>query len=80
MESARNWLDYRRRAMSRTLIIVGLLIVGLGLAWPWLGRIGLGRLPGDIILERENFTFYFPITTGLLLSMLLSLLLWFLGR
>lgn len=66
--------------MSRTLIIVGLLIVGLGLAWPWLGRIGLGRLPGDIILERENFTFYFPITTGLLLSMLLSLLLWFLGR
>jgi hypothetical protein len=66
--------------MSRTLIIVGLLIVGLGLAWPWLGRIGLGRLPGDIILERENFTFYFPITTGLLLSMLVSLLLWFLGR
>jgi hypothetical protein len=66
--------------MSRALIIIGLLIVGLGLLWPWLGRIGLGQLPGDIVVERENFTFYFPITTGLLLSAVLSLLVWLLGR
>jgi hypothetical protein len=66
--------------MSRALIIIGLLIVGLGLLWPWLGRLGLGQLPGDIVVERENFTFYFPITTGLLLSALLSLLVWLLGR
>jgi hypothetical protein len=66
--------------MSRALIIIGLLIVGLGLLWPWLGRLGLGRLPGDIVVERENFIFYFPITTGLLLSAVLSLLVWLLGR
>jgi hypothetical protein len=66
--------------MSRALIIIGLLIVGLGLLWPWLGRLGLGRLPGDIVVEHENFTLYFSITTGLLLSAVLSLLVWLLGR
>jgi hypothetical protein len=66
--------------MSRALIIIGLLIVGLGLLCPWLSRLGLGRLPGDIVVEHENFTLYFPITTGLLLSAVLSLLVWLLGR
>lgn len=66
--------------MSRTLIFIGLLLVAAGLLWPWLGRIGLGRLPGDIVIEREGFTFYAPIATGLLLSLLLSLLLWFFNR
>ena len=53
-------------AMSRTLIVVGLILVAVGLLWPWLSRIGLGRLPGDIVIERENFTFYAPI--GLVLA------------
>ncbi|TIP81739.1 MAG: DUF2905 domain-containing protein, partial [Mesorhizobium sp.] len=53
--------------MSRTLIVVGLIIVAVGLLWPWLSRIGLGRLPGDIVIERENFTFYVPIATGILI-------------
>lgn len=66
--------------MQRTLIIIGLAIAAVGLLWPWLGRIGLGRLPGDIVINRGNFTFYAPITTGLLVSIVLSLLLWLLNR
>lgn len=63
--------------MSRTLIIIGIIVVVLGLAWPWLSRIGLGRLPGDIVVERENFKFYFPLTTSIIVSIVLTLLLWF---
>lgn len=66
--------------MSRLLIIIGLVIVAIGLLWPWLTRIGLGRLPGDIMIERENFTLYVPITTGLLLSVLLSIIIWLVNR
>ena len=66
--------------MSRTLILLGLLLVLAGLMWPWLGRLGLGRLPGDIVVERDNFTLYFPITTAILVSLLLSLILWIVNR
>jgi len=66
--------------MSRTLIVIGLLIVVVGLLWPWLVRLGIGRLPGDILIERENFTFYAPITTGILASIALSLVLWLINR
>jgi hypothetical protein len=66
--------------MSRTLIVIGLVFVIAGLFWPWLGRIGLGRLPGDIVIEGEKFTFHAPITTGILVSILLSLIIWFLNR
>ncbi|WP_119274689.1 DUF2905 domain-containing protein [Taklimakanibacter deserti] len=66
--------------MSRSLIIIGLVLVAAGVLWPWLGRIGLGRLPGDIMIEGEKFTFYAPITTGILVSIVLSLILWFFNR
>ncbi|PBC01932.1 DUF2905 domain-containing protein [Mesorhizobium sp. WSM3860] len=66
--------------MSRTLIVVGLMIVAAGLLWPWLARIGLGRLPGDIVIERENFRLYVPITTGILISIVLSAILWLINR
>ena len=59
--------------MSRTLIIIGLLIVALGVLWPWLGKLGLGRLPGDFVIKRDGFTFYAPLATGLLISIALSL-------
>lgn len=62
--------------MQRLLILLGLVLLLAGLAWPWLSKLPFGRLPGDIAIERENFSFYFPITTGLLLSLLLSVLLW----
>jgi hypothetical protein len=66
--------------MSRMLIVVGLVIVAIGVLWPWLSRIGLGRLPGDIVIQRRNFTFYAPLATGLLVSILLSLALWLFRR
>lgn len=66
--------------MARTLIVIGLVIVAVGLAWPWLSRLGLGRLPGDIVIERDNFTFYAPIATGLIISLVLSVILWLIGR
>jgi hypothetical protein len=69
-----------RRTVSRTLILLGLVILVLGLLWPWIGRLGLGRLPGDIIVQRGNFTFYFPIVTGILLSIALSIILWLINR
>ncbi len=66
--------------MSRTLIVLGLAITAIGLVWPWIARLGLGRLPGDIFIQREGFTFYAPITTGILLSVALSLILWLFSR
>jgi len=66
--------------MSRILIIVGLTIAGIGFLWPWLSRLGLGRLPGDIVIQRGNFSFYAPIATCLLASLVLSLVFWLLNR
>ena len=66
--------------MSRALVIVGLLIALIGLLWPWIGRIGLGRLPGDIVIRHGNFTFYAPIATGILVSVVLSFILWLINR
>jgi Protein of unknown function (DUF2905) len=66
--------------MARFLILLGLVILVVGLLWPYLSKLGLGRLPGDIVIERENTTFYFPLATGLLLSLVLSLILWVANR
>jgi len=64
----------------RLLIVLGLVLVAVGLLWPYLGRLGFGRLPGDIIVRRDGFTFYAPLTTGLIVSAVLSLVLWLLRR
>jgi hypothetical protein len=66
--------------MSRWLIGIGLALVVVGLLWPWLSQLGLGRLPGDIVIERGAFRFYFPIVTCLVVSVLISLILWLLNR
>jgi hypothetical protein len=66
--------------MARFLIVLGLAILAIGLLWPYLSQIGLGRLPGDIVIERENMTFYFPLMTCLLLSVLFSLVFWVVNR
>ncbi len=66
--------------MAKFLIIAGLVMVGLGLLWMVGERFGLGRLPGDIIVERGNFKFYFPLATSLILSVVISLLLWLFNR
>jgi hypothetical protein len=66
--------------VSRWLIIFGVVLIAAGLLWPVLQRLGLGRLPGDIVIERENFRFYFPIVTSLVISVVLLLILWLLNR
>lgn len=63
--------------MQRGLIVLGLLILVIGLAWPWLSKLPFGRLPGDIAIERDNVKIYFPIVSMLILSVVLSLVLYF---
>ena len=66
--------------IRRLLIVAGVIILAAGLLWPVLTRLGLGRLPGDISIERGNIRFYFPIVTSLVISVALTLLFWLLRR
>lgn len=66
--------------MSRSLIIVGVVLILIGLLWPAISKLGLSRLPGDIVIERENFRLYIPLTTSIIVSVVLSVLLWLLNR
>jgi Protein of unknown function (DUF2905) len=66
--------------LQRFLIGLGLVILAGGLLWPLLSRIGLGRLPGDIVVQRGSATFYLPLASSILISILLSLLLWLFSR
>lgn len=66
--------------MQKWLITIGLVVVAAGILWPWLSKLGLGRLPGDIRIEREGFSFYFPLMTGLIISAVISLILWIFRR
>ena len=62
--------------MQRFLVIAGLVLLVAGLLWPWFSKLPWGRLPGDVNIERENFSFHFPLTTSILISLLLTLILW----
>jgi hypothetical protein len=62
--------------MQRLLIVLGLAILLAGIAWPWLSKLGLGRLPGDINIERDGWSFHFPLMTSIVASLVLSLLIW----
>jgi hypothetical protein len=66
--------------MVRWLVAIGLVLVLVGLLWPVLSKLGLGRLPGDIVIERGNVRFYFPIMTCLIVSVVLSFFLWLMNR
>jgi len=66
--------------MPRFLITLGILIVLAGLAWPLLAKLGFGHLPGDIRIERDGFTLYIPLTSGLIVSVIVSLVLWLLQK
>ena len=67
--------------LGRTLIILGVVLLVAGLLVTVIGRFTpLGRLPGDIVVRRSNFTFYFPVVTSIVLSVLLTLVLWFFQR
>ena len=66
--------------MQRVLIVIGAVLLLVGLAWPWLSGFGLGRLPGDIRIETDHGVFFFPIVTCLIISVVLSLVIWFIRR
>ncbi len=68
--------EKQKKVVQRYLIIVGLVLVFAGLLWPWLKNIPLGSLPGDIVIVRKNFRMYFPLTTSIVLSLLLTFLFW----
>jgi hypothetical protein len=66
--------------MNRTLIILGVVLAVAGLLWPALRRLPLFRLPGDVVISRPGFTFFFPLTTMLLASVIVSVIAWLLRR
>ena len=66
--------------MQRSLILLGLAILAVGVLWPWIRRLGLGRLPGDIRIQTAHGAFYFPIVTCVVLSIVLSIVLWLFRR
>jgi len=66
--------------MNRALILLGASLIILGIGWSWFRQLPLFRLPGDIVIERPGFRFFFPITTMLLLSGLISVAAWILRR
>lgn len=70
----------RERRVGRILITVGVAIILVGLLWPYLQKLPIGRLPGDILIRRQGFTLYMPLATGLLLSLLFSFILWLARR
>jgi len=66
--------------VSKWLITVGLILVAAGLLWPLMSKLGLGRLPGDIVVRREGFSLYFPLMTCLVVSVVVSIIIWIFRR
>jgi Protein of unknown function (DUF2905) len=66
--------------MSKWLIALGVILVAAGLLWPALWKLGVGRLFGDIVVRREGFTFYFPLMTSLIISVVVSIIIWIFRR
>ena len=66
--------------MARMLILLGVILIALGLIWLAAERLGLGRLPGDIVIEREGMRIYIPIMTMIIVSVVLSLVMWLINR
>jgi ribose/xylose/arabinose/galactoside ABC-type transport system permease subunit len=66
--------------MGRWLITLGLVLVVLGILWPLINKLGLGNLPGDIRIERKGYSFYFPVTSSIIVSLVLTLIFWIFRR
>jgi len=66
--------------MAKWLIIIGVVLIALGVLWPLLAKLGLGSLPGDFKVERKGYIFYFPLTTSIVVSLVISVLLWIFRR
>jgi hypothetical protein len=66
--------------MQKTLIVIGFIFIIAGIILPWIQKTGIGQLPGDILFRRANFTFYFPVTTSIIISLALSLFFWLIHK
>ncbi|WP_207387259.1 DUF2905 domain-containing protein [Fluoribacter gormanii] len=66
--------------IQKILIIIGIILLIIGIFWPLIKKLGLGKLPGDIIIQKGNFTFYFPISTCILISLIIMLIFWFFNK
>ncbi|MDJ0803745.1 MAG: DUF2905 domain-containing protein [Desulfobacterales bacterium] len=66
--------------MQKTLIGLGIVVILVGLLWPYLVRIPFGRLPGDIIIDKPQLKIYVPVTTMILISIVISIIIWFLRK
>jgi uncharacterized membrane protein (DUF106 family) len=65
---------------QKILILVGIILLIMGLLWPWISKLPIGKLPGDIIVDKPNFKLYIPITTMLIISIIISLILWLIKK
>ena len=63
--------------MNKTVITIGIILVIIGLLWSYITKIPIGKLPGDIVFKKDGFSFYFPITTMIIISIVLSVIVWF---
>lgn len=80
-DRALTWIKaWRDLPISKWLIGLGIILVAMGLLWPLLSKLGLGRLWGDIVVRREGFTFYFPLMTSLIVSLVISIIIWIFRR
>ena len=66
--------------MQKILIIIGILVLAIGILWPWISKLPIGRLPGDIIIDKPGLKVYIPITTMILVSVIVSVILWLLRK
>lgn len=73
-------MPFDQHSMTRILVGIGILLIIVGLAWPYISKIGLFHLPGDIVVRKPSFSFYFPITTSIILSLLLTLIFWLINK
>ncbi|MCG6914814.1 DUF2905 domain-containing protein [bacterium BMS3Abin03] len=62
--------------MQRNLIIIGIIVIVVGIFWPWLSKLPIGKLPGDIVIDKPNFKIYIPITTMIIISAVLTFIFW----
>jgi hypothetical protein len=66
--------------MQKILIVLGILVLAIGILWPWISKVPIGRLPGDIIIDKPGLKVYIPITTMILVSVIVSVILWLLRK
>ena len=66
--------------VQKILILIGVIIIVIGLTWPWLSKLPFGELPGDIVVDKPGFKFFFPITSMIIISAIVSIIVWLIRK